>query len=338
MKEEINWDSLTFKFIEPDSMYVAVCDLGEPWEEKGIVPFSSFEISPAACVLNYGQGLFEGLKAQVAADGAAVLFRPAENAKRMQAGAERMCMPLFPEDRFVEAVRKTVKANLDYLPPAEKGSLYIRVCLWGTGPMLGVNPAPSYMFCVFVSPVGPYFKGGVTPIKLEITKEFHRAAPRGTGGVKAIGNYAGSMYCSGKTKKRGFAEAIYLNASNDRYIEEVGTANFFCIIGEELHTPKLTGSILPGITRDSVITLARDILGITVHEREIDYEEVFEADEAFCTGTAAVISPIGSISFDEKEYVYNNFEVGEITGKLYDLLTGIQTKKREDPYGWVVEV
>lgn len=338
MNNKIDWDSLTFTFMKTDSMYMAFCDLGETWKEKGIIPFSSFEISPASCVLNYGQGVFEGLKAQQTADGTVVLFRPFENGKRMENGAKRLCMPAYPTASFVNAVKMTVKANRDYVPPTGKGTLYIRPCLWGTGPMLGVAPAPSYTFCIFVSPVGPYFKGGVTPIKLEITKNFHRAAPRGTGGIKAIGNYAGSMYPAKKTKAKGFAEAIYLNASNDRYIEEVGAANFFCMIDGELHTPRLTGSILPGITRDSVITLARDILGITVHERDIDYEEVFKADEVFCTGTAAVISPIGSISFQEKDYTFNNFEVGEYTSRLYDLLTGIQTGAEEDPYGWVTEI
>jgi len=337
MKKEIDWDNLTFSFMQTDAMYLAEWKDGA-WGEGKVVPFSSLEISPAACVLNYGQGVFEGLKAQRAVDGSIVLFRPAENGKRMEKGAERLCMPPFPAEKFVEAVKEVVRANESYVPPTGKGSLYIRPCLWGTGPMLGVAPAPSYTLCIYVSPVGPYFKGGMTPIKLEITKEYHRAAPRGTGGIKAIGNYAGSMYPAKKTKAKGFAEVIYLNAANDRFIEEVGAANFFCLLKGELNTPRLTGSILPGVTRDSVIRIARDMLGITVNERDIDYEEVFDAEEVFCTGTAAVISPIGSISYEGKEYTFNNFEVGETTRKLYDLLTGIQTKKREDPYGWVVEV
>ncbi|MFH1706836.1 MAG: branched-chain amino acid aminotransferase [Planctomycetota bacterium] len=338
MAPQIDWDKLTFSLTPTDTMFMATCPAGGTWDEGKFIPYGNFSISPAAGVLNYGQGLFEGLKAQQAADGAVVLFRPIENGKRLMAGAERLCMSPFPAERFVDVVKQVVKANRGFVPPMGKGALYVRPCLWGTGPILGVQPAPSYTLCIYVSPVGPYFKGAVTPIKIEVTKEYHRAAPRGTGGIKAIGNYAGSMYPAKKTKAKGFAEVIYLNAASDTFIEEVGAANFFCLKDGALHTPRLTGSILPGITRDSVIMIARDQLKLTVKERDIAYTEVCDAEEVFCTGTAAVISPIGSITCEGKEHTFNGFKPGPTTLKLYDLLTGIQTRRVKDPYEWVVPV
>ncbi|MHA2012133.1 MAG: branched-chain-amino-acid transaminase, partial [Candidatus Helarchaeota archaeon] len=229
----------------------------------------------------------------------------------------------------------TVLANKDYIPPYKKGSLYIRPILFGSGAILGVAPSPEYTFIVFVVPVGPYYKEGFNPIKLEIIKNYHRAAPKGTGAAKAIGNYAGSLVPGKLTKSKGFAQEVYLDAKNEKYIEEVGTANFFCVVDGVLLTPRLTGSILPGITRKSVIQLAKDKLGMTVEEKDIPYEETFKSSEAFCTGTAAVITPIGSITFEEKEYIFNDFKVGPVTQKLYDLLVGIQRMEIDDSYNWV---
>jgi branched-chain amino acid aminotransferase len=337
MAIKYDWDNLTFAFNETETMYIARCE-GEGEWEGGLLPFGDVPVHPSSAVLNYGQGLFEGMKAQYAADGSVVLFRPLENAKRMANGARRLCMPPVPEEMFVEAVKEVVKANIQYVPPIGKGTLYIRPVLWGTGPVLGIAPAGSCTFCVFVCPVGPYFKGGMAPIKLQVTKEFHRAAPHGIGDIKAIGNYSATIYPVKLAKSQGFAENIYLNARDDRSVEEVGAANFFCKIDDELHTPRLGGSILPGITRESLIILAREKLGMKVRERDIDYEEVFTAQEAFCSGTAAVITPIGSVTFGGKEHVINNFEIGKTTKELYDMLTGIQTKKVEDPYEWVVEL
>jgi branched-chain amino acid aminotransferase len=237
----------------------------------------------------------------------------------------------------VEAVSEVVRRNIDFVPPYGKGSLYIRPCLWGTGPVLGVSPAPEFTFMVYVSPVGQYFKTGVTPIKLEVTTDFHRAAPKGTGGVKSIGNYAGAMLPAKKTKAKGFNECIYLDAREDKYIEEVGAANFFCVKGDTLVTPKL-GSILPGITRKSVMQIASDVMGLKVLEKSLSVEEAFAADEAFCSGTAAVISPIGSITYKGQEKIYNDFEVGKVTQELYNHLTRIQLCEEEDRFGWVVTV
>lgn len=247
-------------------------------------------------------------------------------------------MPEFPEEKFVEAIRGLVRRNRQYVPPYGKGALYIRPCMWGTGPVLGVAASPEYTFLAFTCPVGPYYKGGMTPIKVEFTDRFHRAAPRGTGNVKTVCNYAGTLYPSKQAKAKGYADAAYLDARTENYIEEVGGANFFMLKGKTLSTPKL-GSILPGITRRSVITIAAEILKLKVVERHIPLREAFKADECFCTGTAAVVSPIGSIAYRGRETVIGGeFTVGAVTSRLYSLLTKIQLQEERDRWGWVVEV
>ncbi len=338
MSVEINWDELTFKFSETKSLFLSRGTLGGGYDDGELKPFGPIPFHPAAGVLHYGQGVFEGMKAQHAVDGKVVLFRPGENANRIYNGAKRLEMEPVPVDKFMHAVHAVVRDNVDYIPPMGKGSLYIRPVVWGTGPVLGLGPSQEYTFCVFVCPVGPYFKTGFKPTKMQVNIEFHRAAPRGIGAVKAIGNYSATIYPGRLAKEAGFAENIYLNAGNNRTVEEVGAANFFCVKDGELHSPKLTGSILPGITRDSILILAKEKLGARVHERDIDFEELPGMDEIFCSGTAAVITPIGSVAIEGKDHVINDFKVGEMTAKLYDLLTGIQTKTEEDPYGWVVEV
>ncbi len=332
---KLDWDKLGFEFVETEKMYISHHPIDGEWDSGELVPYGPIQISPAAGVLNYGQGLFEGMKAQTAQDGTIVLFRPVENARRMANGAQRLLMPPFPEERFVKAVKETVAANKEYVPPYGKGSLYIRPVLWGTGAQLGLGPSPEYTFCIFVSPVGPYFKSGLEPIKLEISAEYHRAAPLGTGGIKAIGNYAGALMPAKKIKAKGYNEVIYLDAAHNTNIEEVGTSNFFCVKNGELHTPRLTGSILPGITRDAVIRIAREMMDLTVNERDIPYKEVFNADEVFCTGTATVLAPIGTIAFKGEEHTFNNFEAGPRTVELYNTLTGIQKRERDDVFGWV---
>ena len=337
MTNKIDFDNLSFAFTPTDTMFVSTCKADGVWDAGAYLPYGNIAIPPAAGVLNYGQGLFEGLKALRTRAGRIVLFRPGENARRLTGGAERLCMPAFPVERFVEAVKNVVRKNADYVPPYGKGSLYIRPCLWGTGPILGVAPAPEFTFVIFVSPVGPYFKTGSKPIRLEITREFHRAAGKGTGSIKCIGNYAGGMLPARESKARGFNECLYLDATEEKYIEEVGAANFFCVKGRMLMTPRL-GSILPGITRKSVLQIAGDVMGLETVEKNIPVDEVLSADEAFCTGTAAVISPIGSITCDGRETVYNGFQVGRITQDLYDRLTRIQLCEEKDRFGWVVAV
>ena len=316
---DFDWDSLTFSFTATDTMYRNVVRSGEEWGEGELIPFANIEISPAAGVLNYGQGIFEGMKAQRADDGNIVLFRSDKNAARFAEGAKRLGMP---------------PANHRWVPPTGRGALYIRPVLWGSGAILGVAPAPEFTFMVYVCPVGPYFKGGMTPINLKVSDEYHRAAPGGSGGVKAIGNYAPGMMPSKMAKVEGYAEIIYLDAVEHRYIEEVGAANFFCVKDNVVYTPDLTGTILPGITRASVIQIARD-LGHDVREERIDVDMALAADEAFCAGTAAVISPIGSIEHGHKIAHYSNGEVGPVTRKLYDALVDIQLKRAPDRHEWI---
>jgi branched-chain amino acid aminotransferase len=333
----IDWDNLGFDFMPTKAMYLSKWEEKTGWDEGKVVPFGNFEISPASCVLNYGQGLFEGMKALRTKENKLVLFRPLDNGKRLKDGCERLLIPPYDPEKFVDDVKKVVKANEDYIPPYGKGALYIRPVLWGTGPILGVAPAPSYTFIIFVVPVGPYYKEGFNPIKLAIT-DFHRAAPKGTGGIKTICNYAGSMLPAKKVKEKGYNQELYLDAANGKYIEEVGTANFFCVVNDVLMTPKLTGSILPGNTRASIIEIAKKKLNMKAEERDITIDEVLEASEVFCSGTAAVVTPIGSLLYKGKDHKFNDFKVGPITQKLYDLLTKIQLQEEEDIFGWVVEV
>ncbi len=336
-KVKIDWDKLGFEYIPTKTMFWTTQEGNQPWSEGELKPFGPFQINPCAGVLNYGQGVFEGMKAQRTKTNEILLFRPLENGKRMKESCIRVSIPPYDPEKFVYWVKQVVKVNLDYIPPYGKGALYIRPIIAGTGPVLGVAPAPSYTLIIFVVPVGAYFKTGFNPIKLEISKKYHRAAPRGTGNAKFIGNYAGTIIPAIETHHRGYDQVIYLDAAHDKYIEEVGTANFFCVLDGKVVTPKL-GSILPGITRDSVLKLAADQLKLKVEERDVSYEEVFKASEVFCTGTAAVVTSIGSIAFEGKEYVFNNFKVGPITQKLYDLLTKIQLGELKDPYGWVVNI
>jgi len=255
----------------------------------------------------------------------------------MQRGADRLKMPPVPESIFIDAVEQCVQANIKWVPPSGRGALYVRPLLMGSGPILGVAPAPSYTYLVYVTPVGPYFKGGVSAIDLLISEDYHRAAPGGSGGVKAIGNYAPGMMPSKKAKAAGFAEVIYLDAETHNYIEEVGAANFFCVKDKTLYTPELTGTILPGITRQSIIELARHN-GYEVVETKVSAAFAMAADEAFCCGTAAVISPIGSITKGEEKAVYGGGKPGPITEQLYSHLVGIQNETEEDIFGWLHEI
>jgi branched-chain amino acid aminotransferase len=334
MTAKIDWDTLGFSFTPTDFMYRNTCQADGVWGEGEILPFGDISLSPAAAVLNYGQGLFEGLKAQRTQNNNIVLFRPSANGQRLVEGAERLLIPPFPPEKFVEAIKEVVRKNIEYVPPYGKGSLYLRPCLWGTGPILGVAPASSFMLIIFACPVGPYYKGDLQPVKFKITNNFHRAAPKGVGNVKFIGNYTGGLMVSRAAKKEGYSGCIFLDAKEDKYIEEVETSNFFCVVDGKLFTPAL-GSILPGVTRDSIIQLAREKMGLEVIEKQVSVSEAQKASECFCTGTAAVITPIGAIEYQGKETVFNDFNVGPITQHIYNLLTHIQLQEAEDTYGWV---
>ncbi len=335
--KKIDWDNLGFDINAAEKMFVANYKDGR-WDEGEIVDYGKISIYPSAVVLNYGQGIFEGMKAYRTKDGRIAMFRPYDNAKRLNMGCERLCMPTIDEDFFVKSIESLLKVNEDYIPPYGKGDLYIRPILFGSGEMLGVNPATEYTFIIYMSPVGPYFKGGFNGIKLEIRKDYHRAPLYGSGGIKAIGNYAVSLYPKKVVKRNGYDEVIYLDAKTSTYIEEVGSANFFMLKDGVLSTPRLSGSILPGITRDSVLKIARDVFGLTPLERDIRYDEIYDADELFCTGTAAVITPISLVAYDGEEHTIGDGRPGEITKKMYDELKGIQLGEKEDRYGWFYEV
>ncbi|CAN1342930.1 Branched-chain amino acid aminotransferase 2, chloroplastic [Linum perenne] len=333
----VDWDNLGFGYIETDYMYMMKCDREGSFSDGQLQRFGNIELSPSAGVLNYGQGLFEGLKAYSKEDGNFLLFRPEENARRMQIGAERMCMPAPTVKQFVEAVKETVLANKRWVPPPGKGSLYIRPLLMGTGAVLGLAPAPEYTFLIYVSPVGNYFKEGLAPIKLIIEHELHRATPGGTGGVKTIGNYAAVLKAQAVAKDKGYSDVLYLDCVHKKYLEEVSSCNIFVVKGKQIFTPAIKGTILPGITRKSIIDVARS-QGFTVEERLVEVDELLTADEVFCTGTAVVVSPVGSITYKGETKKYKNGNVGAVSQQLYNVLTSLQMGLTEDKMNWTMEL
>ena len=336
--QKIDWDNLGFDVMETRSMYKANCRIGEEWKLGGLIPYGTIELSPAAGVLNYGQGCFEGTKAYRTNKNKVVLFRPEMNAKRMAMSTRRLCIPEMNKEFFLQAVKETLIDNIDYVPPYGKGSLYIRPIVWGTSPALGVKPVEEYTFRVFVSPVGPYFKGDIQPLNLKVSNKYHRAAPKGIGNAKAIGNYSASLLPLIEAKNSGFDEVIYLNAKDEKFVEEVGSANLFILTENTIKTPKLDGSILPGITRDSVITLAKDTIGLEVLETNVTLTELYDADEVFCTGTAVVVTPVGSITGLDGKHKIADGEMGQLTSKLRQLLTGIQRGDVSDEFGWLYPI
>ena len=337
-KANINWDSLGFNPIETRSMFIANCPIDGKWESGSLVPYGKIELSPAAGVLNYGQGVFEGTKAYHTSKDNIVMFRIGRNAKRMAWSTERLCIPKMDPDFFVEAVTKTVKDNIDYVPPYGKGSLYVRPIVWGTAPAIGVRAVSDYTFIVFVSPVGSYFKDGIKPLNLKVETDYHRAAARGIGNAKAIGNYSASLYPLTKAKKEGYDEVIYLDSVDGQRIEELGSANLFICKDGVIKTPKLSGSILDGVTRNSVCRIAKDVLGTKVEETDIHLDELLEADEVFCTGTAVVVAPVGMVTYQNKVHHFSGGSIGPITNKCKETLTSIQREEITDPFGWVLKI
>lgn len=335
--------ALGFGKIFTDYMFTMHTVPRKGWVEAKISKYKPFAIDPAAVVLHYSQEIFEGLKAYVSEDNRILLFRPEKNAKRMYDSAVRMCMEPFPEDYFLEAIEALVNLEKRWIPKAPGTSLYIRPTLIGTGAALGVHPATEYLFFIILSPVAAYFKGGFKPVKLFVEDYYVRAAVGGVGDAKTGGNYAASLMANAKAEEKGFAQVLWLDARERKYVEEVGAMNIFFVFGKKLVTPNLRGSILPGITRASVLELAQS-LGYEVEERPITIDEVIAGlgdgtlTEAFGTGTAAVISPVGLIRFKEKDYLVNNNEVGKITEDLYTRLVDIQYGRAKDPFGWVKEI
>ena len=338
-KKDIDWGSLPFGYVPTDYRYVANFKNGA-WEKGALTTDANVTLNECACVFQYAQTVFEGLKAYTTKDGRTVVFRPDLNAERLQQSAARLKMPVLPKETFLESVREVVKANEDYVPPYGSGAtLYLRPYEFGTNSVIGVKPAEEYQYRVFCTPVGPYFKGGAKPITIRVC-DYDRAAPHGTGNIKAGLNYAMSLYAIVEAHELGFDENMYLDAATRTKVEETGGANFLFVTKDgKVVTPK-SNSILPSITRRSLVTVARDILGLEVEEREVFFDEVKDFAECGLCGTAAVISPVGKIVDHGKEICLpaGMDSMGPVTKKLYDTLTGIQMGTIEGPEGWVVEI
>ena len=338
-KKNIDWANLGFGYMETDYRFVSDYKNGA-WDDGALTQDSKVVINECAGVLQYAQTVFEGMKAYTTADGRIVTFRPDLNGARMEDSAKRLEMPVYPKEAFVEAVVKTIKANEAYVPPYGSGAtLYVRPYMFGSNAVIGVKPADEYQFRVFTTPVGPYFKGGVKPLTIRIS-DFDRAAPNGTGHIKAGLNYAMSLHAIVDAHKQGYDENMYLDAATRTKVEETGGANFLFVTRDgKVVTPK-SNSILPSITRRSLMQVAREYLGIEAEEREVTVEELKDFAECGLCGTAAVISPVGKIVDHGKEICLPSgmSEMGPVTKKLYDTLTGIQMGTIKAPEGWIVEV
>ena len=336
MGKNIDWSNLGFGYVKTDYRYVSNFKNGA-WDEGTLSTDDMVTISECACVLQYAQTVFEGMKAYTTEDGRIVVFRPDLNAERMENSAKRLEIPVFPKDRFVDAIVKLVEANADYVPPYGSGAtLYIRPYMFGTNAVIGVKPADEYQFRAFCTPVGPYFKGGVKPITIRVS-DFDRAAPRGTGHIKAGLNYAMSLHAIMDAHRQGFDENMYLDPATRTKVEETGGANFLFVTKDnKVVTPK-SDSILPSITRRSLVYVAKEYLGLEVEEREVYFDEVKDFAECGLCGTAAVISPVGKIVDHGKEICMPSgmTEMGPVTKKLYETLTGIQMGRLEAPEGWI---
>ncbi|MDE7307503.1 MAG: branched-chain amino acid aminotransferase [Lachnospiraceae bacterium] len=339
MAKDMDWANIGFGYMQTDKRYVSNYKDGA-WDDGVLTEDATVTISECAGVLQYAQTIFEGLKAYTTEDGHVVVFRPDLNAKRMNDSAERLEMPAFPQERFVDAVVQTVAANIEYVPPYGSGAtLYIRPYMFGSNPVIGVKPADEYQFRVFCTPVGPYFKGGAKPIVIKVS-DFDRAAPHGTGHIKAGLNYAMSLHAIVTAHKEGFAENMYLDAATRTKVEETGGANFLFVTKDEKIVIPKSDSILPSITRRSLVYVAKEYLGLEVEEREVLFEEVKDFAECGLCGTAAVISPVGKINDHGNEICFPSGmdDMGPVTKKLYDTLTGIQMGRIEAPKGWILEI
>lgn len=336
-------DNLGFGKKTTDYMFLMDCDSRIGWYDPKIVPYSAIPLDPSTSILHYGQGVFEGLKAYRTEDDRVLLFRPEQNATRLNKSCERLCIPQFEENVVVEAIRALVKLEKEWVPHAKGTSLYIRPFAFATDPLLGVQPSQTYMFVIILGPVGNYYPLGINPVKIYVEDEYVRAVPGGTGTAKTMGNYAASLKAQAKAKDAGCIQVLWLDGIHRKYVEEVGSMNVFFKIDGKIITPALNDSILPGITRMSVIELLKK-RGYTVEERQISIDEVVKAhkdgllEESFGTGTAAVISPIGQLLYKGEELVVNNDKIGETAQMLYDTITGIQYGRLEDEFDWTQEI
>ena len=335
-KKNIDWSNIGFSYIKTDKRYVSNYKDGK-WDDGCLTEDNTITLEESACVLQYAQTCFEGMKAYTTKDGKTVIFRPDLNAERMELSAKRLEMPVFPKDRFIDAVVKVVKANEAFVPPYGSGaSLYLRPYMFGSNNVIGVKPADEFQFRIFATPVGPYFKGGVKPLTIRVS-DFDRAAPNGTGHVKAGLNYAMSLHAIVDAHNQGYDENMYLDAGTRTYVEETGGANFIFVTKENTVVTPKSNSILNSITRRSLMYVAEHYLGLKAEQREIPFEEVKDFAECGLCGTAAVISPVGKIVDHGKEICFPSgmTEMGPITKKLYDTLTGIQMGSIPAPEGWI---
>lgn len=334
---------LGFGTIFTDHMLIIEYDAGQGWHDARIVPYGPISMDPAAMCLHYGQEIFEGMKAYRGDDGSVYLFRPEENFKRLNASCERMCIPQMDEKLLLDSLIQLVDLESDWIPKAKDSSLYIRPFIIATEPKLGVKASDSYLYMVILSPSGPYYPTGLNPVKIYVEHQYVRAVRGGTGMVKTGGNYASSLKAQNEAHAQAYSQVLWLDGVERKYIEEVGAMNMFFIVDGEVLTPSLSGSILPGITRKSVIELLKS-WGMPVSERRITIDEIAGAykagklEEAFGTGTAAVISPVGELKYDDLIMSIHQGEIGPVSQRLYDTLTGIQWGRAEDPMGWRVKV
>ena len=336
-------DKLGFGHIFTDYMFVMPYDAGQGWHDPEIRPYAPIELSPAAMCLHYGQTVFEGLKAYRTAEGKIQLFRPEENFKRLNQSNERLVIPELPVDMAMEGLMELLKVEKDWVPSKDGESLYIRPFIFAVDPFLGVKPGDQYLFVIILSPSGAYYESGLNPVNIYVESKYVRAVRGGMGYAKTGGNYAASLIGQDEAHKQNYAQVLWLDGVEQKYIEEVGAMNIFFVIDGEVITPMLQGSILPGITRKSAIDVCKS-KGIKVSERRISIQEISDAydagklEEVFGTGTAAVISPVGHLKWGDKVMEINGNKIGNISQMLYDTMTGIQWGKIEDTFGWTVEV
>lgn len=334
---------LKFGTIFTDHMFIMNYETGKGWHDARIVPYAPLSLEPSAMVFHYGQEMFEGLKAYKTEDGRTLLFRPDKNIERANNTNRRICIPEIPEEDFLDAIKAIVKTDEAWIPTKPGTSLYIRPFIIATDPFLGVRPSDTYMFIIILSPVGAYYPEGLNPVKIWIEDEYVRAVKGGVGEAKTGANYVASLKAQVKAHDDGYSQVLWLDGVERKYIEEVGAMNIFFKINGIVVTPKLNGSILPGVTRNSVIHLCKE-WGIPVEERRISVDELYEAskdgslEEVFGTGTAAVISPVGHLRFEDHVIQIKDGGIGELSQKIYDTITGIQLGKIEDPFNWTVEV
>ncbi|MDR1019853.1 MAG: branched-chain amino acid aminotransferase [Synergistaceae bacterium] len=334
---------IKFGTVFTDHMLLIDYDEGKGWHDARIVPYGPIALEPAASCLHYGQLIFEGLKAYRTKDQGVVMFRPDRNMARMNKSCDRMCIPPVDEKGFLDAIAQLVKSDEAWVPSAPGTSLYVRPFIFANEPFLGVRAAHSYIFATILSPVGSYFKEGLSPVKIYVENEYVRSVRGGTGFAKCAGNYAASLKSQEEAHRAGYSQVLWLDGVERKYIEEVGGMNIFFVIGGEVVTPELNGSILPGVTRMSVIDLVKS-WGMLMSERKISIDELASSyraghvEEVFCTGTAAVISPIGELKWNDSVMSFNDGRIGKVSQRLYDEITGIQTCALEDKFGWVYRV